>query len=197
MVTPKSYWGFEYTYIRLHGNFVAYYAVGLANTLEIDPYKIGTAAYYHDYGKHKWPPALFTKKELTEKDWEIIKRHPQDTLDILFSSLVPDISRAKLLEGAPSVADIIYMHHEKPDGSGYYGIKNMPIEAAIVSIADIFDACLSDRTYKRGVSIGNSLECALSPFRDYLKNKGINPKDIESRLIKMAMKFKFEKVLNG
>ena len=47
-------------------------------------------------------------------------------------------------------AEIAYYHHEKYDGTGYYGKKgeDIPLSARIVSVADVFDALTSSRSYK-------------------------------------------------
>ncbi len=192
MLVNKEIFDFEHTYVRLHENFVSYYANALCEALEIDPYRVNIAAFYHDHGKYKWPKDLFTKSKLDKADWQVIKRHPSDSIEVIFKTM-PD-RRNEFLRGDPSIADLILMHHEKPDGSGYYGIKDIPVEVAILSISDIFDACLSDRTYRKGMDIETSICNALVPFTGYLNAKGYDTRYIEKVLRKSAMKFKFEKV---
>ena len=52
------------------------------------------------------------------------------------------------------VLPIILSHHDKFDGSGYNATKaqDIPIEARIISVADVFDALISDRPYRKGLS---------------------------------------------
>lgn len=183
---------FEHTYIRLHENFVSYYTNTICAALELDPYRINVAAFYHDHGKYKWPGELFTKKGLDPTDWKAIKKHPADASDVIFR-VMPD-KRSEFIKGDPSIAELILMHHEKPDGSGYYKMKDIPVESVVLSIADIFDACLSDRFYRKGMNEEKAIGIALSPYADYLNKKGYSAKTVEEILKKSAMRFKFERV---
>ncbi len=180
---------FVHTYVRSHENLVAYYANILCRELEIDPLKVTVAAYFHDHGKYGWDNELFVKPKPDVNDWDVIKRHPKEGVDIVLS-LIPD-KKDFLLKGAPSVADLIYLHHEKPNGLGYYGAKDLPIEAVIVSIADIFDACLSDRPYRKAITRKQSLDITLEPYGDFLDLHGysvnIIRKILEKSIIKIAM----------
>jgi HD-GYP domain-containing protein (c-di-GMP phosphodiesterase class II) len=58
------------------------------------------------------------------------------------------------------IADAIEMHHEKYDGSGYRGLKGeeIPLAARIVAAADVFDALLSDRPYRKGMAIREAMD---------------------------------------
>jgi len=161
---------FMHTYVRLHGNLVAYYANALCQRFGIAPEKVVFAAYFHDYGKYKWDYDLFTKSELTREDWEEIKKHPKESVELVLK-MMPD-KRDLLLEGSPSILDLIYLHHEKPDGSGYYGVRDIPIESAIISISDIFDSCVSDRPYRKAMSDNEAIGIALKPYGDYLDLNG-------------------------
>lgn len=194
MLQRLEVFDFEHTYVRLHENFVSYYTCAICTALELDPYRINIAAFYHDHGKYKWPKELFTKAELTNKDWETIKRHPSDASDIIFR-IMPD-RRAEFIKGDPSVADLILLHHEKPDGSGYYGIRDIPIESIILSVADIFDACLSDRIYREGMNVESALKAAVEPYADYLDMRGYSSSLVRGILKKYALKFKFERVVD-
>ena len=171
-----------HTYVRLHESLVAYYVNVLCNLYGIDPSKPGSAAIYHDHGKFLWDHRLMKTAFLSKNDWEIIKRHPKDGVELIYL-LAPDMS-AKFSKGDPSVNDLIYMHHERPDGSGYYGIKDIPVEAVIVSIADIFDACFSARPYRRALPLDLALIEAFSPFEEYLEKKGYSVVDAKEALRK-------------
>ena len=102
---------------------------------------IERGALLHDIGKIGIMDEILLKKgDLTEKDWEEIKRHPQIARDLL--------SNVKLLEDA---LDIPYSHHENWDGSGYpQGLKGeqIPLSARIFAVVDTFDAMTSTRPYR-------------------------------------------------
>lgn len=58
------------------------------------------------------------------------------------------------------VVNVILCHHERYDGTGYpngIGGEDIPIEARIVSIADVFDALVTDRPYRKGLSLRKRL----------------------------------------
>ncbi|MGB9668716.1 MAG: HD domain-containing phosphohydrolase [Thermosulfidibacteraceae bacterium] len=107
---------------------------------------IGLAAPMHDIGKIGIPDQILLKPgKLTVEEFEIIKKHTLIGYDILSGSEHPILICA---------ANIALYHHEKWDGSGYpFGLsgEDIPIEARIVGIADFFDACTSDRVYRKAL----------------------------------------------
>lgn len=107
-------------------------------------------AQVHDLGKVGIPDSILRKAgPLTEKEWEIMKLHPEKGYRIALSS--PDLS---------GVADLILKHHEKWDGTGYpLGIKGeeIPLECRILSIVDSFDAMTNDRPYDKARSVEEAL----------------------------------------
>jgi PAS domain S-box-containing protein len=96
----------------------------------------------HDIGKMGVPDQILRKTgPLTESEWDEMRRHPQLAHDLL--------SPITYLHGA---LDIPYCHHEHWDGSGYpRGLHGdqIPLAARIFSVVDIWDALLSDRTYRK------------------------------------------------
>lgn len=104
---------------------------------------IRLTAPLHDLGKIAIPEKiLHSPHKLEGEDWEVMKSHAQIGGDILEQSTV---SVSKL------AARIARYHHENWDGSGYpEGLKGeeIPIEARIMAIADVFDALGSKRSYK-------------------------------------------------
>lgn len=104
--------------------------------------KIHIAAHLHDIGKIGIPDAILNKEEkLNEREWEVIKRHPQIGADILSRS-------AHLAE----MKDIILYHHERFDGLGYpAGLKGekIPLGARIIAVCDSIDAMTSSRVYRK------------------------------------------------
>ncbi|MFP4177707.1 MAG: HD domain-containing phosphohydrolase [Acholeplasmataceae bacterium] len=104
----------------------------------------------HDIGKIGIDEAILNKAgKLTDEEWSEIRRHPEIGYRILSSS--PDYA---------DVAKDILAHHERYDGTGYpRGIKgeDIPIKARIISIADAYDAMISDRPYRKAMSKSEAL----------------------------------------
>ncbi len=101
------------------------------------------AAPLHDLGKIAIPEHILHKPgKLVGDEWKIMQTHAQIGADILEKSTV---SVSKL------AAKLAHYHHENWDGSGYpEGLagKNIPLEARIMAVADVFDALGSKRCYK-------------------------------------------------
>ena len=105
----------------------------------------------HDLGKVGVPERILAKPgKLTEEEFEEIKKHP--------------ITGAEILRPLHELKDIIppiLYHHERVDGTGYpYGLrdKNIPLEAKIVAVADVFQALISDRVYRKAYSFKEAME---------------------------------------
>lgn len=111
------------------------------------------AAPMHDIGKIGIPDNVLLKPgKLDTEELRIMRTHPQIGAGIL------DNSTSALIKLAHTVA--LY-HHEKWDGSGYpFGLKgtDIPIEARIVAVADVFDALLSKRPYKEPWPLEKTIE---------------------------------------
>lgn len=95
----------------------------------------------HDIGKAYLPNEIFTPpRKLTEKEFELVKMHPE-----LGHSALKHITNNN------TILNIGLFHHERCDGTGYpYGLKEgqIPKEAMIVAIIDVFEALISERHYK-------------------------------------------------
>jgi putative nucleotidyltransferase with HDIG domain len=99
----------------------------------------------HDIGKLAVPDAILTKPDrLTADEFELIKRHPAEG-----ARIVGRLGRLK------DAVPVIYNHHERWDGTGYPdGLAGdaVPLEGAIVALADAWDAMTTDRPYHRALT---------------------------------------------
>jgi putative two-component system response regulator len=110
---------------------------------DLKPLHYGAAL--HDIGKIGIPDAILRKAgRLTEDEWELMRQHPQ-----LGERIVSGI------EFLRSAVPVVLYHHERWDGSGYpHGLEGVaiPLGARIFSVSDAFDAMISNRPYRRGMS---------------------------------------------
>lgn len=118
-----------------------------------DIVNIEMAAPLHDIGKIIIPDSILKKPgKLTPDEFDIIKTHTTEGYKIVDSAMDGIEGDAFL-----SVArDIALSHHEKWDGSGYpAGLSGdqIPLSARIMAVADVFDALVSDRCYKKAVPV--------------------------------------------
>jgi putative nucleotidyltransferase with HDIG domain len=135
------------------------------------------AAILHDIGKIGIDDSILKKpSSLSLEEYNTIKSHVTIGAEI--------IDGIDFLKG---ISKIVAQHHERPDGMGYpYGLKESDIcvEASILSIADVYDAMISDRPYRKGMG----LEYAISELRG---NKGtqFDPKvaDIFINILEIEM----------
>ena len=108
--------------------------------------EIGLAAVLHDIGKIRVPKAiLLSPDQLSPTEWAVVKQHT--------------IWGAEFLSGRPAfelAATVARHHHERWDGQGYPEAltgDDIPEEAAIVAVADAFDAMTHDRPYRPALAI--------------------------------------------
>lgn len=135
---------------------MAYTARLIAETLGKDARYcdiIEQAAPMHDIGKIGVPDSILLKPgKLDARERAVMMQHARIGYDILRDS------PSQYLQFGATIA---WCHHEKFDGNGYpRGLKgaDIPIEARIVAIADVFDALLSKRPYKRAWSLEQTLD---------------------------------------
>lgn len=131
-------------YTKGHSIRVAQYSQMIAEKLYKEPkqvHKIYQIALLHDIGKLGIPDEIINKPgKLTDEEYEIIKSHTTKGKDILAE--------------IKSLPDIIYgakYHHERYDGKGYpEGLSGnkIPEIAALIAVADAYDAMTSKRSYK-------------------------------------------------
>jgi putative two-component system response regulator len=114
----------------------------------------------HDIGKVGIPDRILLKPgKYTDEEYAVMKRHPSLGRDALERAQKVAGTAANQLGGPADFFEIakelVYSHHEKWDGSGYpQGLVRgeIPISARLMSIADVYDALISPRIYKPGMS---------------------------------------------
>ena len=149
-------------YTSGHQKRVAEIAVAIAENLGLSKGQIRglyLASIVHDLGKIQVPSEILSKPgKLTYFEFELIKCHPETAYNLL-----------KDIDFPWPVAEIIYQHHEKIDGSGYpRKLKgdSLLVEAKILCVADVFEAMSSHRPYRAAFP----KEIALAEIE---KNKGV------------------------
>lgn len=137
-------------YTKGHSTSVSRYSEALARAInlpenEVERIKLG--ALLHDVGKIGIPESVLKKPDkLSDDEWEIMKQHPV-------------IGAEKVLAPNEALRDLIPMvkyHHERIDGKGYpehLKGEEIPLAARIVAVADTYHALISDRPYRKGLSI--------------------------------------------
>ncbi len=110
------------------------------------------AAPMHDIGKIKIPDSILNKPgRLTRDEFEVMKKHSDYGAEII-SKTMRNVENEDYFEVACNIAKY---HHERYDGTGYPdGLKGdeIPLEARIMALADVYDALVSERVYKKALS---------------------------------------------
>jgi len=141
-------------YTKGHSESVAQLSSEFGRFLGLSENKVNDlywAGIVHDMGKILVPHSILNKKDrLNTKEYETLKNHPKYAYDVF-----KDSSAMK------EIAVYIRHHHERYDGTGYPDNlrgKEIPYESRILTIADAWDAMISDRVYKRGITTEMALQ---------------------------------------
>ena len=142
-------------YTKGHSTSVSRYSEALARAINLpedEVQRIKLGALLHDVGKIGIPENVLKKPgKLEGEEWEIMKQHPV-------------IGAEKVLAPNDALRDLIPIvkyHHEHIDGSGYpehLKGEKIPLAARIVAVADTFHALISDRPYRKGMSVEKACE---------------------------------------
>ena len=110
---------------------------------------VALAAPMHDIGKIRIPDRILNKPgRLTDEEFEVMKKHAEYGADIIQKTLI-GVEEEEYYRIACNIAR---HHHERYDGKGYPdGLKgeDIPLEARIMALADVYDALISERVYKK------------------------------------------------
>ena len=135
----------------------------LARAAGLDDYAqrvVEFSGVFHDVGKVGVPDhILFKPARLTESEFEIMKSHPEMSVQALEPMLPQSAFLRDLVPG-------VRHHHERYDGAGYpIGVagEDIPLEARLILICDTFDAMTSTRAYRKGLSF----ETAYAELKKY------------------------------
>jgi PAS domain S-box-containing protein len=149
-------------YTAGHQSRSADLACAIAREMGLAPYKIEgirMAGIIHDIGKLSIPVEILSKpSKLTNIEFSLIKEHSRRGYEML-----------KDVESPWPLAEIVYQHHERMNGSGYpRNLKGdeIIIESQILAVADVMEAMASHRPYRPALGIEAALE-------EIEKNKGI------------------------
>ncbi|SHF12011.1 HD domain-containing phosphohydrolase [Alkalibacter saccharofermentans] len=144
----------KYDQEQIHTERVSQYCEEIARAMGFEENKIQeikTAGILHDIGKIMVPSEILNKpSKLTDEEFEIIKRHPETSYQILKS----------VDEYSVFAEDVLY-HHERPDGKGYpEGLigDEIPINSRIIAVADAYEAMTAKRPYQNPKSKDEALE---------------------------------------
>lgn len=137
-------------YTKGHSTSVSRYSEALARAINLpeeEVERISLGALLHDVGKIGIPENVLKKPDkLSDDEWNIMKQHPV-------------IGAEKVLQPNEALRDLIPIvkyHHEHVDGTGYpqrLKGEEIPLSARIVAVADAFHALVSDRPYRKGLSL--------------------------------------------
>lgn len=135
-------------YTQNHSHRVSIYAAKVASYLGLNSERIEdvrAAALLHDIGKLDISKEILYKAaRLTQEEFEEMKRHVEKGVEIL-EPVGGSLRR---------VLPIILSHHDRFDGSGYHPTlgNDIPLEARIIAVADVYDSLTSDRPYRKAMS---------------------------------------------
>jgi diguanylate cyclase (GGDEF)-like protein len=158
----------RYTYA--HVERVVAYCKMLANKLKLtveDKKTLIYGAYMHDIGKINIAEHILIKKmPLTAEEWEMLKQHPANGVEII-----------KSVKSLYNIIPLILYHHERYDGSGYpdnlKGV-DIPYLARMLTVVDSFDAMTSNRPYNKRKTYEEAIielkKCSGSQFDTAIAN---------------------------
>jgi len=144
-------------HVNIHGHSlrVGRYAQAIGEAMGMDPNEVASlrsAGYLHDIGKVAVDKRLFEKpSSLDDEESRAMRDHTVVGHQIVSHVQFP----------WPKIPEIVRWHHERGDGSGYpdgLHTEETPAAVRIIALADTFDAMISERPYRKGMSVGTALQ---------------------------------------
>lgn len=136
-----------------HSARVMRIALGIGRHMELDRARMDwlqQAALLHDVGKIGIPAAILDKPgRLTDDEFATIRQHP-----VIGSNILTPINAFR------EIVPMVRHHHERWDGKGYpdgLAGEDIVLEARILAVADVFDAMVSDRPYRKGMPVSQAM----------------------------------------
>jgi len=143
----------KHRYTKNHSERVAFLSEKIAAVLELpeaEILQVKYAAHLHDIGKVFVPHEILDKPgHLSDREVDIIRKHAIITMEILDE-----------IEAFRDLSPIAGFHQERYDGKGYPdGLmgEDIPFGARILGVADSVDAMMSDRAYRNGMGVSNTI----------------------------------------
>lgn len=166
----------ESEFVAAHCINVSALTLGFARHLGYEGdelHALGTGALLHDIGFLDTPVEILRKPgKLTDDEWKVVRRHAEKGSEL-----------ATLIPGIPSIAaNVIRYHHERLNGRGYpEGLagKDVPREALIVAIADVYDAMTGEQPWSP----------AMSPHGTLSVLRQVSPQEFGSELAREFLNF--------
>lgn len=180
-------------YTAGHERKVGNLAVKIGHKMKLSKKQIEciyVAGYLHDIGKISIPAEILSKPgKLSNIEYEIIKTHVKCGYDVINKVELPW-----------PVAEVVYQHHERIDGSGYpRGLKGdeMKIESKIMAVADVIEAMISHRPYRPSLGLDIALEEIESNSGKIYDKKAVTAtldlfKNDKYKIVDEAKEIKFE-----
>ena len=154
---------FRSRFTATHSSGVAVVAATLGQLFgltEVACKRLQVAGYLHDIGKLAIPIDVLDKQgKLTEDEWHIVRGHPYFSYRILSP-----------IQGLEDIALWCGHHHERLCGGGYpFSVNHadIPLEARILAMADIFTALTEDRPYRAGMDQASALDIIIKLVEKY------------------------------
>lgn len=154
-------------YTEGHAERVAHYSVEIGREMDLPAEslrQLRLGGLLHDIGKIGIPETILNKKgPLNGEEWQLMRRHPE----------IGDRICAPL-QSLRDIRPLIRSHHERMDGTGYpdgLSGEEIPVEARIICLADIYDALATTRSYKRAFPRERCLEI----LREEAENGHLDP----------------------
>lgn len=166
-----------------HCDRVATLAIKIAERLGVSEetkQEIRYGSWLHDCGKIGVAEAILNaERGLTDEEFQVVMKHPEWGCEV--------VRKANL---SKTVQNIVLYHHERYDGKGYphkLDGDRIPIEAQIVATADICDALIMDRPYRKGFTRDETIR-----IMDEMKGNHLAPRLVEVLLEVMAEEAKVQ-----